>query len=86
MKNKPSLVKKREILIIFYRWRLTSKAVEHCTSLLTSSFLSEALLGKEHKEQVNYDVKIGDGMDIAIHGENGNKKGSISPVSSNDGM
>ena len=33
---------------------------------------SEALLGKEHKEQqVNYDVKIGDGMDIAIHGENG---------------
>ena len=36
-------------------------------------FFSEALLGKEHKEQqVNYDVKIGDGMDIAIHGENGN--------------
>ena len=29
-------------------------------------------MGKEHKEQqVNYDVKIGDGMDIAIHGENG---------------
>ena len=36
------------------------------------SFFPEALLGKEHKEQqVNYDVKIGDGMDIAIHGENG---------------
>ncbi len=33
---------------------------------------TEALLGKEHKDQqVNYDVKIGDGMDIAIHGENG---------------
>lgn len=36
------------------------------------SVLSDALLGKEHKDQqVNYDVKIGDGMDIAIHGENG---------------
>ena len=36
-------------------------------------FFAEALLGKEHKDQqVNYDVKIGDGMDIAIHGENGN--------------
>ena len=39
---------------------------------------SEALLGKEHKDQqVNYDVKIGDGMDIAIHGENGNCINSI---------
>ena len=26
---------------------------------------------KEHKDQLNVDVKIGDGMDIAIHGENG---------------
>ena len=35
--------------------------------------ISEVFLGKDHKDQqVNYDVKIGDGMDIAIHGENGN--------------
>ena len=34
--------------------------------------VAEALLGsKEHKDQLNVDVKIGDGMDIAIHGENG---------------
>ena len=34
--------------------------------------IAEALLAnKEHKDQLNIDVKIGDGMDIAIHGENG---------------
>jgi hypothetical protein len=36
-----------------------------------SEIVTEALLNQDHKDQVNYDVKIGDGMDIAIHGENG---------------
>ena len=41
-------------------------------TIAINSDVAEALLGsKEHKDQLNIDVKIGDGMDIAIHGENG---------------
>ena len=43
--------------------------------------IAEALLAnKEHKDQLNIDVKIGDGMDIAIHGENG-KQYNLLPIS-----
>ena len=34
--------------------------------------LTDRLLNKCEKEQTNYDVQIGDGMDIVIVGENGN--------------
>ena len=33
--------------------------------------LTDQLLNKGEKEQTNYDVQIGDGMDIVIVGENG---------------
>ena len=34
--------------------------------------IADALIGKQEKDRSNtVDVKIGDGMDIAIHGENG---------------
>ncbi len=34
--------------------------------------VTDALIGKQEKDRSNnVDVKIGDGMDIAIHGENG---------------
>ena len=33
--------------------------------------LTDQLLNKCEKEQTNYDVQIGDGMDIVIVGENG---------------
>lgn len=55
-------------------------ACEEQDSLLTKSpvVIAETLLSKMDKEQASrqpnttqFDVKIGDGMDIAIHGENG---------------
>ena len=62
------MVQRKEEMHLFWR---NTKSLLYGT-LLDYIFFSEALLGKEHKEQqVNYDVKIGDGMDIAIHGENG---------------
>ena len=42
--------------------------------------LTDRLLNKCEKEQTNYDVQIGDGMDIVIVGENGKKKQTISIV------
>ena len=39
---------------------------------LDEPLVTDALIGKEEKDRTNnIDVKIGDGMDIAIHGENG---------------
>ena len=34
--------------------------------------VTDRLLNKMEKEQTNFDVQIGDGMDIGIVGENGN--------------
>ncbi len=39
---------------------------------LDEPLVTDALIGKQEKDRTNnIDVKIGDGMDIAIHGENG---------------
>ena len=39
---------------------------------LDEPLVTDALIGKPEKDRTNnIDVKIGDGMDIAIHGENG---------------
>jgi hypothetical protein len=51
-------------------------AVEDVTD---EPLVTDALIGKPEKDRANnMDVKIGDGMDIAIHGENGNELRMIS--------
>ena len=46
--------------------------------------LTDRLLNKMEKEQTSFDVQIGDGMDIGIMGENGEKTSHRKSIMANN--